>query len=96
MTGALSNKRHVAALAASYAIHPRNVVLYLKRFPNALDHVDAMKAAIRNREVDLSGDPFHVLALAHAVALRKQRDLSKPGSLEMTMREELLHRKDNG
>jgi hypothetical protein len=91
-----SNKRQVAALAASYAEHPRSISLYLKRHPSAVDHVDAMKAAIANREVDLAGDPYHVLALAHAVALRKQRDLSKPGSLEMTMREELSNRKDNG
>jgi hypothetical protein len=83
-----SNKRQVAALAKSYADHSLNMKSYLDRHPGALDLVDEIKAAIQEKKIPLYGTPYEIIAMAHHHVLQRNRDLSKPGSLEMTMREE--------
>jgi hypothetical protein len=86
----LNKKQRVAiALASIQSAHSGGVRAYLDRNPDAYEHAPEMIAAIKAKQIDLSGDPYDVAATAHAFVKRTSGKglFTQPGKLEAGMRE---------
>jgi hypothetical protein len=84
----LNKKQQVAVrLASIQSAHSGAIPAYFHDHLEAVPLGDEIRDVIRNKRVDITGDPYDVAERAHALVERTRGIFTQPGKLEAGMRE---------